>query len=122
MIYTRCTILKKRVAVSFCETSSCLCTVKVHLIKKQTIEDYIKKNVRSKPSFEIWFSIIKRADWVEPNDVIATFNSADILGKSSERMVFNVGGNNYRLICRYHFGNSKVHLFVKWIWYSCRIH
>lgn len=87
----------------------------MHLIKKQTIEDYIKKNARSKPSFEIWFSIIKRADWVEPNDIIATFNSADILGKSSERIVFNIGGNNYRLICRYHFGNSKVHLFVKWI-------
>ncbi len=86
--------MKKRVEVSFCETFSYLCTVKVHLIKKQTIEDYIRKNARSKASFEIWFSIIKRADWTEPNDVIATFNSADILGKSSERIVFNIGGNN----------------------------
>ena len=89
--------------------------MKVHLIKKQTIEDYIQKNVRSRVSFEIWISILKVADWNEPNEIISTFNSADILGKSSKRVVFNIGGNNYRLICRYHFGISKVHLFVKWI-------
>lgn len=87
----------------------------VHLIKKQTIEDYIHKNARSKESFEIWFSILNRADWNKPAEIISTFNSADILGKGSERVVFNIGGNNYRLICKYHFGNIKVHLFVKWI-------
>lgn len=89
--------------------------MKIHLIKKQTIEDYIKKNARSKVSFEIWFSVLKRANWNEPNDIKSTFNSGDILGKGSERVVFNIGGNNYRLICRYHFGSNKVHLFVKWI-------
>lgn len=33
--------------------------MKVHLIKKQTIEDYILRNARSKASFEIWFSILR---------------------------------------------------------------
>lgn len=89
--------------------------MKVHLIKKQTIENYIKRNARSKSSFEIWFSILKRTDWNEPNDIISTYNSADILGKGSERVVFNIAGNNYRMICRYYFGIAKVHLFVKWI-------
>jgi mRNA interferase HigB len=89
--------------------------MKIHLIKKQTIEDYIKKNARSKASFEIWFSVLKRVDWKEPNEIIFTFNSADILGNGSDRVVFNIGGNNYRMICRYHFGIYKVHLFVKWI-------
>ena len=89
--------------------------MKVHLIKKQTIEDYVKKNAQSRASFEIWFSIIKQADWNEPNEIISTFNSADILGNSSERVVFNIGGNKYRMICRYFFGISKVHLFIKWI-------
>lgn len=28
---------------------------------------------------------------------------------------FNIGGNNYRLICSYHFGNTNVHLLIKWI-------
>lgn len=89
--------------------------MKVHLIKKQSIEDYVLKNARSRASFEIWLSIIKRVDWNEPNKIIATFSSSDILGIGSDRVVFNIGGNNYRLICKYHFGNTRVHLFIKWI-------
>lgn len=89
--------------------------MKIHLIKKQSIEDFVKENARSKASFEIWLSIIKRADWNEPKDIISTFNRADILGKGSERIVFNIGGNSYRIICKYHFGKTRTHLFVKWI-------
>jgi len=85
------------------------------LVKKQSIEEYILKNARSRSSFEVWFSILSHADWKEPNDIVATFGSADILGKSSNRVVFNVGGNNFRLICKYHFGEIFVHLFVKWL-------
>ncbi|MBN2682889.1 MAG: type II toxin-antitoxin system HigB family toxin [Bacteroidales bacterium] len=89
--------------------------MKVHLIKKQSIEDYTSNNARSRASFEIWLNIIKRTDWQEPQDIVFTFNSADILGKGSDRVVFNIGGNNYRVICKYFFGNKKVHLFIKWI-------
>jgi len=89
--------------------------MKVRLIKKQTIENYIEKNAQSKVSFEIWFAILKYAEWNVPTDIIETFSSADILGKGSERIVFNIGGNKYRMICKYHFGITKVHLFIKWI-------
>ncbi len=89
--------------------------MKIHLIKKQTIDEYVKDNIQSRTAFSAWFAIIKWAEWSEPNDIIATFNSADILGKSSKRVVFNIAGNKYRMICSYHFGKNKVHLFVKWI-------
>jgi mRNA interferase HigB len=89
--------------------------MKVHLIKKQSIVDYVHKNARGKASFEIWLSIIKRVEWSEPNDIIASFNSADVLGNGSDRIVFNIEGNNCRMICKYHFGNVKAHLFIKWI-------
>jgi mRNA interferase HigB len=89
--------------------------MKVHLIKRQSIEDYISKNARSRSSFENWIAIVKRVDWIQPQDIISTFNSADILGMGSSRVVFNIGGNNYRLICKYHFGKTNVHLFVKWM-------
>lgn len=69
--------------------------MKIHLIKKQSIENYVRKNARSKSSIEIRLAILKRADWKEPSDIISTLNSADILGKNSQRIVFNIGGNNY---------------------------
>ena len=89
--------------------------MKVRLIKKQTIEDYIENNSQSKVSFEIWFAILKHADWFVPLDIIQTFRTADILGRGTDRVVFNIGGNKYRMICKYHFGINKVHLFIKWI-------
>ena len=89
--------------------------MKVHLIKIQSIERFVNKNAQSKKAFEIWLSIIKRADWNTPQDIIRTFNSADILGHSSNRVVFNIGGNKYRIICQYYFAQQKAHLFVKWI-------
>lgn len=89
--------------------------MKVHLIKKQSIEDYVKHNAQSKRAFEQWLSILKRADWNIPSEIISTFNTADILGNGSNRVIFNVGGNKYRMICKYNFGETKAHLFVKWI-------
>jgi mRNA interferase HigB len=44
-----------------------------------------------------------------------TYNMADPLGKSSNRMIFDIGGNNYRMICKYVFGVRQVHLFVCWM-------
>jgi mRNA interferase HigB len=89
--------------------------MKIHLIKKQTIEEYAQKNIQSKSAFASWFEIVKWVEWKKPEDIIKTFNNADILGKSSKRVVFNIGGNKYRIICSYFFGKAKVHLFVKWI-------
>lgn len=66
--------------------------MKIHLIKKQSIENYIRKDAQSRTSFQIWLSIIKRAEWNDPKDIISTFNSADILGGNSDRVVFNIGG------------------------------
>jgi len=89
--------------------------MRIHLIKEQTIRNYVLENARSKSSFEEWLSKLKAADWKIPKDIQKTFNSADLLGKSSHRVVFDIGGNNYRVICKYAFGETEVHLFVCWI-------
>ena len=89
--------------------------MKVHLIRKQTIEDFVRENARSRPSFAAWLSALRFVDWNAPIDILQTFGSADILGSASNRVVFNIGGNNYRLICKYLFGEKQVHLFICWI-------
>ena len=89
--------------------------MRVHLIRKETIESYISVNARSRPSFNEFLQKLKHADWERPNDMKATFNTADLLGKGSNRVAFNVGGNAYRMICTYAFGARQVHLFIAWI-------
>jgi mRNA interferase HigB len=50
-----------------------------------------------------------------PEDILSAFGSADLLGNGSERVVFDIGGNNYRLIARYDFVRTRVHLTICWI-------
>ena len=89
--------------------------MKVHLIKKQSIIAFTEKHATSRSSFAYWLAIIKMADWNEPADIMATFGSADLLGNSCNRVVFDIAGNNFRMICKYAFGEKVVHLFVCWI-------
>lgn len=89
--------------------------MRVHLIKKATIEAYAQKNAGSRSSLRLWLSVLKNADWKYARDIIETFGSADLLGNGTDRVVFDIGGNNYRMICHYVFGGHLVHLFVCWI-------
>ena len=44
-----------------------------------------------------------------------TFGSADLLGNASNRVIFNIGGNDYRMICKYQVTSTEMRLYVKWI-------
>lgn len=89
--------------------------MKIHLVKKQTLENYAKDNAGSRRSLKLWLSVLKGVNWNNPEDIQKTFGSADLLGNGSDRVVFDIGGNHYRMICHYVFGEKKVHLFICWI-------
>ena len=89
--------------------------MKVHLIRKETIEAFAREYAPSRIFLEEWLTKVKNADWEKPADMQSTFRTVDFLGKSSARVVFDIGGNNYRMICKYAFGGRQVHLFVCWM-------
>ncbi len=89
--------------------------MKVHLIRKETIEAYTKDNAQSRLSFAEWRTKLKYANWEMPADMQRTFPGTDLLGKGSNRAVFDIGGNKYRMIGKYAFGDVQAHLFICWI-------
>ncbi len=89
--------------------------MKVHLIRKETIEAFAEQNAQSRVSFDEWLIKLKYADWEVPADMKITFPPTDLFGKGSGRAIFDIGGNKYRMICKYAFGDKQVHLFVCWI-------
>jgi mRNA interferase HigB len=89
--------------------------MKVRLVKKQTLEEYARQNARSRVSLGLWLMVLNTVEWNEPGDILKTFGSADLLGNACDRVVFDIGGNNYRIICHYVFGQKKAHLFICWI-------
>ncbi len=95
--------------------------MKIHLVRKETIEDFVTHHASSRASFTEWLSKIKYGDWDQPADILATFPSADLLGNGSNRVVFDIGGNKYRMIGKYAFGDKQVHLFICWIGTQCAV-
>jgi len=52
-----------------------------------------------------WYRITRRADWGSLTEVRADFVHADIVGR---RTVFNIHGNDYRLIARVNYKTKRV--------------
>jgi len=92
-----------------------LIVLKVHLVKKKTILEYVRNHANAEPGFDNWLQMIKVADWEEPNDIPRSIPVADVLGQGTDRVIFNIGGNKFRCICKYTFSDTYVHLYIKWI-------
>lgn len=62
---------------------------------------------------------IEEADWDQATDIFHTFSSknVDLLGQGSNRVIFDVGGNKFRIICSYYFSENvdTATFFVKWV-------
>jgi mRNA interferase HigB len=76
----------------------------VRVITELAIWNYCKKNARALPSFHIFLTKLKECDWNNLNDINEDFSSMSIVGDCDKnRIVFDIGGNNYRMICDYNF-------------------
>ena len=71
------------------------------ILSRSILNRYAKKYPYARQSLEQWYEIVKRADWSCPNDIKRFFNSADYVG--NYRFVFNISGNDHRLIAVVHF-------------------
>jgi len=89
--------------------------VRIHLVKERTVFEYIDSNPDSASGLRNWLIILNGSNWNLPSDILKSSNSADIIGKGTNRVVFNIGGNKFRCICTYSFGSKFVHLFINWI-------
>ncbi len=55
-----------------------------------------------------WFHITEAASWNNLNDIKKTFSSVDYVGNN--RFVFNIKGNDYRLVAIIIFASKKVYI------------
>lgn len=69
----------------------------MRVITKRTLIEYYTKHPEVKDALEVWYDNITRVDWKDFNELRAKFaNSVDYIG--NDRYVFNIKGNNFRLI------------------------
>ena len=80
----------------------------MHIISKKKLREFWDQYPKAKSPLEAWYQIAKRAAWQSFADVRKTFNTADRVGRF---VVFDIGGNKYRLIAAIHFNRGK--LFIR---------
>jgi mRNA interferase HigB len=84
----------------------------VRIIKTSTLLAYGKKYSAARNQLAIWALIASRAVWGSIDDVRITYPHADAVLVKSKRTVtvFNIAGNNYRLIVAIHYNTQKVYI------------
>lgn len=83
----------------------------MRIIAKKTLVGFYKKHSGAKASLEAWYADVVEQNWNMPSDVVALFRTADVI--TGKRFVFNIKGNDYRLVADVEF-NLKI-VFVVWI-------
>lgn len=68
----------------------------MRIFTEQTLKEYAEKHPDSRTALQEWVATVKRSKWRSFADVKATFNSVDNVG--TQHYVFNIKGNNYRLV------------------------
>jgi mRNA interferase HigB len=89
----------------------------MRVIARRTLREFVdslaghRDQPAVKAAFDAWFAEVKQARWSSTADVKRAYGTASII--SSDRIVFNIKGNAYRLVVAIDFRKSIV--WVKWI-------
>lgn len=79
----------------------------MHVISEKKLRDFWALHRAAKTPLRTWHRIVEQADWETFADVREVYPSADQVGKF---VVFNIGGNKFRLIVVIHFNRGKVYV------------
>src|SRR5271155_3185937 len=89
----------------------------MRIIARRTLREFVegrrghKEQPALKAALDAWFDEVKKARWAGTADVKSSYATASII--SADRTVFNIKGNDYRLVVAVDFEKSIV--WIKWI-------
>jgi mRNA interferase HigB len=89
----------------------------MRIIARRTLREFVdgrrgqKDHYALKAALDAWFDEASKASWKSTADVKRRYATASIV--SAERIVFNIKGNDYRLVVAVDFEKGIV--WIKWI-------
>ena len=87
------------------------------MIARRTLREFVagRAGHRDQPALkaalDAWFDEVRKAEWDSTADVKRLYATASIV--SADRIVFNIKGNDYRLVVSVAFDKGIV--WIKWI-------
>ena len=79
----------------------------MHVISKKKLKDFWEQHPDSRNPLAAWFKIVRASRYHAWHELKRTFPRADKVG---HLIVFDIGGNKYRLIAVIHFNRFKLYV------------
>lgn len=75
----------------------------MRIISRKTLVTFWSQpgNQQAESPLRSWWALAGKADWASPQQVKDQLANASIVG--NKRVVFNIGGNRYRLVVRFNY-------------------
>jgi mRNA interferase HigB len=80
---------------------------RMRLISRRPLKQFWEKHPDAETGLRHWIKAVETAAWKDFADLRRLFSSADQVGKF---VVFNVGGNKYRLIVVLHYDRQRCYV------------
>lgn len=78
----------------------------MNVVALRTLQAFWDRHPNAKGPLTTWYRLVRAAEWKTPHDIRETFGAADFL--ADNRVVFDVGGNNYRVVARVSYTFKQV--------------
>ncbi len=83
----------------------------MRIIAKSTLRAFWEKHPDAETPLKTWYKIAEKQNWKNTQDVKKLFGTASII--NSNRIVFNIKGNDYRLVVYVVFSIQKI--FIRFV-------
>lgn len=78
------------------------------VISYGTLRDFYEVHADAKDALNNWYRLALQADWSNFHQIKSMFNTVDAVG--NDRFVFNVRGNNYRIVAMIFFDIRTIYI------------
>lgn len=82
-----------------------------HIFARRTLREFWDKHADSERGLKAWHGVIEAGDFKSIDEVLKALPNGRSIGAS--RMIFNIQGNQYRLVVQFRFDLGRV--FVRFI-------
>ncbi len=79
----------------------------MRVISRKALQDFVEANKLDSSPFDAWFRVVTKSEFPHFAALRATFGSVDAAG---DYVVFDIGGNKYRIIAAIHFNTQKLYV------------
>lgn len=80
----------------------------MRIVARKTLTEFYRAHSDVEQQLEAWYYEAKHADWKTPADIKQRYANASIL--SDNRVVFNIKGNDYRLVVKIHYNMGIIYI------------